>query len=188
MMKRYAVLYSWAAIGLAALLVGAADLKNENAVKVERLLKQIEKHHGRGGHRNQKAVLTERQLNDYIGYRLAREKDTPISLLTVRLLEANHVQGKVVLDARQLNLDLFFGETLDFDFKGLLHSRNGTARLKLGTLLLHGRPVSPQAMDLVIGAIALYSGAQPSRADDWYSLPKGLDRIIVKRGKADLFY
>ena len=189
MMKNNSILYAWAAICLTVLLLGAAvDQKHQNALKVEQLLKKIEKHRSLNGHRDQTAEVTERELNDYISYRLAREKNTAITRLNVRLLEKGQVQGKIVLDTRRLNLDLFFGEKLDFDFKGLLHSRQGEGRIDLGELRLHGRPVSSQTLDMVIGAIALYSGKQRSRADDWYPLPKGVDRIIVKRGTADLFY
>lgn len=173
---------------MAALLVGAIDYTYQNAIKVELLLKRIEKHHGDPGKQDHKTEVTERELNDYIGYRLAQEKRREITYLKVHLMDDNQVQGKIVLDARLLNLDLFFGEKLDIDFKGLLHSQRGSARLELSAVRLHGKPVSPRTLDTVFGAIALCYGTEPSRVDDWYPLPKGIDRVFVRKGKADLLY
>jgi hypothetical protein len=178
----------WAVIFLAVLLAGAIDQKSQNVLKIEKLLTQIEKHPSRTGRGDRKAEVTERELNDYIGYRLAREKPRIINSLDVRLLNDNHVQGKIVLDARRLNCDMFFGKTLDFDFKGIVHSRRGAARLDLNTLHLNGRPVSPQTLDMVLGAIALANGTETARIDDWYALPKGLKRIAVRKGMAELRY
>jgi hypothetical protein len=179
---------AWAVICLALLLVGAIDQKNRNALKIEQLLKKIENHDSRTDSRGRTAEVTERELNDYIGYRLTQEKRPIINSLNVKLLEKNHVQGKIIFDARQLNLGLFFGEALDFDFKGMVHSRRGAARLDLSTLYLNGRPVSTQTLDMVLGAIALYNETEPSRIDDWYALPKGIKRIVVKKGRAALYY
>jgi len=179
---------AWAVICLAVLMVGAIDQKNRNTLKVEQLLKKIEKHHSRTDSPDLTAEVTERELNDYIGYRLQQERRPVINSLNVHLLDNNQVQGKIIFDARQLNLGLFFGEALDFDFSGILQSRRGAARLDLSALQLHGRPVSPQTLDMVLGAIALCYGTEPSRIDDWYALPKGIDRMAVKRGKAALYY
>lgn len=187
-MKGCLIWRAGAAVCLAMLLVGAMNPKNQNALKVEQLLKRIENHPDRTEDRDRAAEVTERELNDYIGYRLAQEKRPVITHLKVHLLDNNHVQGKVLLNARRLNLGLLFGEVLDFDFKGRLYSRRGAARLDLSKTLLHGRPVSPQTLDMVLGAIALYNGTEPARIDDWYALPKGLERVVVKKGRADLYY
>ena len=178
----------WALICLAVLQFGATDQKNRNALKVEQLLKKIETHHLPTDKPTLAAEVTEIELNDYIAYRLAREKRPEINHLTVHLLDSNQIQGKIVFDAQRINLGLLFGETLDFDFKGMLHTRSGAVRLDLDTLLLHGRPVSPQTLDMVLGAIALYNGTESSHIDDWYKLPNGLKRIAVKKGRATLYY
>jgi hypothetical protein len=187
-MKNGLTWHAWALICLAVLLVGAIDQKNRNALKVEQLLKTIEKDRARSGSPDRRSEVTERELNDYIGWRLSRERRSAVTHLKVHLLDSDQVQGKIVLDARQLNLGLFFGEALDFDFKGLLHSRRGAARLDLDTLKLHGEPVSPQTLDMVLAAVALCYGTQPTRIDDWYGLPKGMERIVVQKGKALLYY
>ena len=187
-MKGRRIWRAWALICLAVLLFGAIDQKSRNAFKVEQLLRRIEKHHSRTDEPALTAEVTEIELNDYIGWRLVQEKHPEITRLKVHLLDSNQVKGKIVFDAQRLNLGLLFGEALDFDFTGRLHSRGGAARLDISTLQLHGRPVSPQTLDMVLGAIALYNGTEPSRIDDWYALPKGVKRIDVKKGRAALYY
>ena len=187
-MKGGRIWRSWAAVCLSMLLIGAIDQKNPNALKVEQLLEKIEKHHSQTEKPALTAEVTEIELNDYIGYRLAQEKRPAITHLKVHLLNSNHVRGKIIFDAQRLNLGLIFGEALDFDFMGRLNTRRGAARLDLDTLQLHGEPVSPQTLNMVLGAVALCNGTQPSRVDDWYPLPRGIERIIVQKGKAFLYY
>jgi hypothetical protein len=187
-MKGGRIWRAWALICLTVLLFGAIDQKSRNAIKVEQLLKRIEQHHSQTAEPALTAQVTEIELNDYIRYRLIQEKRAEITHLNVHLLEENQVQGRIVFDSQRLNLGLLFGEALDFDFTGRLISRRGEARLDLDTLKLHGRPVSPQTLDMVLGAIALYNGTEPSRIDDWYELPKGIKRIDVKKGRAALHY
>ena len=173
---------------MAVLLMGAMNQKTQNALKVRHLLKTIEKHQSGADRTLHTAEVSERELNDYIVFRLAHEQRPYINSLKVHLLENNHVQGKIIFDAQKLNLGLLFGEALDFDFKGILHTRSGAARLDLNTLLLRGRPVSPHTADMILSAIALCNGTEPSRIDDWYALPKGLKRIVVEKGNAALYY
>jgi hypothetical protein len=187
-MKNCPIRRAWVIVCLAIFLVGAINQKSQNALKVAQLLKTIEIDHARPHSPDITADVTERELNDFIGYRLAQEKRSIINTLNVNLLDDNHVQGKIILDARQLNLNLLFGEQLDFDFKGRLQTRRGAARLDLSKLLLGGQPVQPQMVDMVLGAVALTNGTEPSRIDDWYPLPKGVDRIAVKKGKATVYY
>ena len=187
-MKSCPIRRTWIVVFLGIFLVGAMNQKSQNALKVTQLLTTIEKHHARPHSPDLTADVTERELNDFIGYRLAQEKRPIINNLKVNLLDDNHVQGKIILDAQRLNLGLLFGNELDFDFMGRLDTRRGAARLDLSKLLLGGQPVQPRMLDMVLGAIALANGTKPSRIDDWYSLPKGIDRITVKKGKATVFY
>ncbi len=173
---------------LAVLLMGALNQKTLNAIKVKHLLETIKTHPRTSDGRKLTAEVTESELNDYIGYRLAHEKNPTIDHLDVHLLENNQIQGKIILDARQLNLDLFFSEKMDFDFKGMLQTRRGAGRLDLSALRLNGQPVQPGTLDAVLGAIALSNGTAPSRIDDWYALPEGMDHIVVKKGNATVFY
>jgi hypothetical protein len=188
MMKSFSIWRVWVLIFLAVLLMGAVNHKTLNALKVKHLLETIKAHPDPPDGSQRTAEVSEAELNDYIGYRLSHEKNPTIDHLDVHLLENNQVQGKIILDARQLNLDLFFSRKMDFDFKGILHTRRGAGRLNLSVLQLNGQVVQPETLDMVLGAIALSNGTAPTRVDDWYALPEGMDHIVVKKGKATVYY
>jgi hypothetical protein len=175
-------------ICLGVVLIGGIDRMTKDALMVKQLLKTIETHPPRSDGKELTAVVTEQELNAYIVYRLALEKRTPVTNLKVGLLDNNHIQGKIRLDAQQLNLGFLLGDVLDFDFKGIVQTRSGAARLDLTALQLGGQPVTPQMLDLVLGTVALYNGTESGRLDDWYALPKGVKRIVVSKGRAVLHY
>ena len=169
-------------------LVGGIDQATRDALKVKVILATIEKHASQPDTKEQTAEITEKELNAYIAYRLAREKGSPVNKLKVDLLDNDTIQGKARLDGRQLNIDALFGAVLDFDFKGLVQTRNGAARLDLTALQFNGRSVQPGMLDVVLGAAALYSGEEIGRIGDWYAMPKGIKRVRVMKGRAVLHY
>ena len=176
-------------ICLAITLVGGIDQATRDALKVKDLLGTIEKQHpSRSNTKDQTAEITEKELNAYIAYRLSREKSSPVNSLKVDLLDNDNIQGKIRLDGQQLNLGALFGEDLDFDFKGAVHTRNGAARIGLTALQLNGRPGEPGMLDMVLAAAALYSGEEIGRVGDWYKMPKGIKQVRVQKGRAILHY
>jgi hypothetical protein len=87
-----------------------------------------------------------------------------------------------------LNLGGLLGENLDFDFKGIVQSRNQAARLNLISLSLAGYAVKPQVLDFVLSSAGMLHDTEVGRAEDWYALPKGIKRIVVKPAKAIIYY
>jgi putative component of toxin-antitoxin plasmid stabilization module len=172
----------------AGAMIGAIDQKTKNALKVQHVLRTIERHASRSGEKDLSAKVTQSELNDYIAYRLVRERQSPVKKLKVELLENNHVQGSLKLDARQLNLGLFFGNILNFDFSGALQTKAGAGRLVLAAARMNGQPIEPQTLDLVLQSLSAYYGTQMGRIGDWYKLPKGVKRVRVHRGWASLVY
>ena len=156
-------------LGCAVLLIGAIDQTTKDALTVS-------------------AEVTETELNAYIAYRLAQEEAPVCDSLTVKLLDHNHVHGKMRFDAQRLNLDSLLGENLDFDFKGVFLSRDGAARIDLISLQLNGQPINPQVLDFVIHTAALVYRTESSGIGDWYELPKGIKRISGYKAKAILHY
>lgn len=175
-------------ISIALVLICSIDQTTKNALKVQHILKKIETHRRASNQQKQTTEVTQSELNDYIKYRLAKEKEAHIKGLKMVLLKNNQVRGNLRSDARPLNLSFLFGDILDFEFKGFLSTREGKARLKLSVLELNGQPIKPEMMDLILSAAAQYNGTKPIRLDDWYKLPKGIDRITVNNGKAILHY
>ena len=177
-----------AVLGCAVLLIGAIDQATKDALTVRHILRIIAEQPPRSDTQELSAEVTERELNAYIGYRLAQEKEPVCDSLTVSLLDNNHVRGKIRFDAQRLNLEPLLGENLDFDFKGVFLTRNGAARIDLVSLQLNGQPVNPQVLDFVIHTAALVYRTESSGIGDWYELPKGIKRISGHRAKAILYY
>jgi hypothetical protein len=189
MMKGYSNWFSSIVVILfAVVLVGAIDQMTKDALKVKDILRKIEKHPHKENSKEQIAEVSEKELNSYIAYELAQDKDNPVNSLIVDLLEKNHIQGKIALNAQKLNLGIVFGDDLGFDFNGFVHSRDGKARFELTALQLNGKPVKPQLLDYVIKAAELYYGTELGRVDDWYEMPEGIKRVAVTNGKAILYY
>ncbi len=185
-MRRWAagLLAVWAGI----LFTGAVDQTTADALKVQHLLETIAKKAPAPAGTERTAAISQRELNHYIAWRLTREKTTVVSGLTIELLGNDHVAGKMRFDAARLNLDVLLGEALDFDFKGVLVTRERAGRLDLISLSLCGQPVKPQVLDYVLAAAALNRESAAGRLEDWYALPAGVERIAVGKGRAVLYY
>lgn len=176
---------SWVLICLALLLAASLDQATKEALKVQHVLETIEKHApGNKG----SAPVTEQELNAYIGYRIKQEEYTLIRRLSVQLLGEDRIRGDLTLDAGHLNLGMILGNDLAFDFKGRVVTRVGAFRLDLEALSLNGRAVQPVVLDMVLKAMSTYHGRDIGGVNDWYELPKGVDRVRVDKGKAVLFY
>ncbi len=167
----------------------AVDPATADALKVQHLLKTIAAQKKDPGKKaTRKTAVTEKELNAYITYRLAREKDPVIKNLTVSLLDNNRVRGNIRFDVSGFSLLALLGSDLAFDFDGILHTRDGGGRIELTSLDLNGQAVPPQTLDAVLVAVAQYYGEAPGSINDWYELPDGIDRITVSRKGAVLFY
>ena len=172
----------------AVILVGAIDQMTKDVLKVRHILRTIAEAPPRSDTQELSAEVTERELNAYIAYRLAQEKGPVCDSLTVNLLDHDLVRGKIRFDAQRLNLDTLIGEELIFDFKGIILTRDGAARIELIALQLNGQPVNPQVLDFVIHTAALVYRSESSGIGDWYELPKGINRITLKKAKAVIYY
>lgn len=165
-----------------------ADQATQNAIKVQHILETIGRQHAASGPTDHSATITEKELNDYIAYRLSKERHPNIDSLIIKLLNDNHIDGKIRFDAKRLNLDVLLGDNLDFDFRGIVYTQNRQARLNLIALKLNDQPVNPQILDFVIGTAALTNGMEPYGIGDWFALPEGLKNVSVTKAKATLFY
>lgn len=173
----------------AVVLLGGIDQTTKDALKVQHILKTIERSPKRANSTEElSAEVTEKEVNAYITYRLAREKDPIINQLTVNLLGANQIQGKVSFSANQLNLGGIFGDNLDFNFIGAVQTRNNAARLNLTALSLGGYDVEPQVLNFVLSSAAAVYGTEVGGVEEWYALPKGIKRIRVQKAKAIIYY
>ena len=179
----------WIAVcALAVLSMGVIDQITKDALKVKHILRTAERHATRSEGTDGVAEISESELNAYIAYLLAQEKNALISGLRVELLDHNHVQGTVRFDAERLNLSVLLGNALAFEFKGVLDSRNHAVRIDLIAMQVGGQPVKPQVLEFVIDTAARIYRTDVGRIDDWYALPGGIKRIAVSQAKARLYY
>jgi hypothetical protein len=189
-MTRNAIYWrGWIALlGCALLLIGAIDQTTKDALAVRHILRVIAEQPPRSDTRELSAEVTEKELNAYIAYRLAQEEEPVCDSLTVKLLDGNHVNGKMRFDAQRLNLETLLGENLVFDFQGIILTRDGAARIDLVSLQLNGQPIDPQVLDFVIHTAALVYRTESSGIGDWYELPKGIKRVDIREANAVLYY
>ena len=180
----------WIFILLAAvILLGGIDQATKDALKVQHILKTIERK-PKQPESNEESIaeVSQKEVNAYIAYRLAREENPIVNHLAVNLLGDNQIQGKIRIKADQLNLGGLLGQDLNFDFKGIVQTRDNAARLNLTDLYLDGYSVQPQVLDFVISSAGALYNTDVGRVGDWYKLPKGINRIMVKPAKAIIYY
>jgi hypothetical protein len=175
-------------VAASILLVGGIDRMTRNARKVAHIIDAIQRQAQTTGAAAQTAQISEQELNDYIAYRLKRDRHPILDGLTVKLLEGNHVGGTVRFNARTLNLEILLGDALNFDFSGVIDTRDREARFHLVGLRLNGQPVKPQVLEFVLHTAALTYGAEPTGIDDWYLLPMGIKAVSTSKAKATITY
>ncbi|WP_419657401.1 uncharacterized protein Dvar_65400 [Desulfosarcina variabilis str. Montpellier] len=182
--------FFWIFILFAAMvLLGGIDQTTKDALKVQHILKTIERKPKQPDTNKESiAEVSEKEVNAYIAYRLAREENPIVNNLTVNLLGNNQIQGKVRIKADQLNLGGLLGKDLNFDFKGIVQTRDNAARLNLTDLFLDGYSVQPQVLDFVISSAGALYDTDVGRVGDWYTLPKGMKRVKVQKAKATIYY
>jgi len=174
---------------LGPISVRGLDAVTSDALKVKHILKTIESNQNKPGKTAPlSATITQKELNNYFAYRLAREKNPLIKTIDVVLEADNRVRGKVHVNLEGIQLLNLFGTNLKFDFDGLLETHEGAGKLGLTSLLLNGEAVSPQSLDPVLFALASFYGHEPGSIEDWYELPHGIQHIQVSKAKAILYY
>ena len=87
-----------------------------------------------------------------------------------------------------MNLEFLVGKAMKIDFKGKVHTRNGKGRIEFTAFHLNGQVVEPSIMELVIKAAGRAYGTQLGGTDEWYELPKGVNRMAVEKDKVILYY
>ena len=169
-------------------LSGGIDQSTKDALKVAHVIKTIEQAPKAKTGEERVAEISEREANAYIAWRLAKEKTPIVKHLTVKLLENSHVQGNIGFDASRLNLNTLLGNELNFDFKGVVQTREHEAKLHLIALSLGGYDVKPQILDYVIESAGMATGTKVSGIQEWYALPKEVKRVAIQKSKAIVYY
>jgi len=135
-----------------------------------------------------KIVITEKELNSYIAYRIETEKEDIMKELRLKLFKKNKIEGKVLIDLRGQKIPEFIRPQMTLFFGGKLEVKKGKARLNIKDLFLEDQRVKPTILDLILNIASKINKTEVSSMDDWYELPYGIKDIKTSRHKATFYY
>ena len=135
-----------------------------------------------------KIVITEKELNSYIAYRIETEKEEIMKELRLKLFKRSKIEGKVLIDLRGQNIPEFLRPQMTLFFGGKLEVKKGKARLNIKDLFLEDQRLKPTILDFIINLASKIKNTEASSMDDWYELPYGIKDIKTNRHKAVFYY
>ena len=110
---------------------GIQDYSLPEAEKVLKALEKMEKEQSQEEKGPlKKIVITEKELNSYIAYRIETEKEEVMKELRLKLFKRNKIEGKVLIDLKGQQIPDFIRPQMTLFFGGKLEVKEGKARLK----------------------------------------------------------
>jgi len=168
---------------------GLQDYSLPEAEKVLKAIEKMENEQSRGEKDPlKKIVITEKELNSYIAYRIETEKEDIMKELRLKLFKKNKIEGKVLIDLRGQKIPEFIRPQMTLFFGGKLEVKKGKARLNIKDLFLEDQRVKPTILDLILNIASKINKTEVSSMDDWYELPYGIKDIKTSRHKATFYY
>jgi len=172
-----------------ALSFGGQDYSLPEALKVLKAIDKLESEQSRGDKGSLKnIVITEKELNSYIAYRIETEKEEIMKELRLKLFKRNKIEGKVLIDLRGQKIPDFIRPQMTLFFGGKLEVKEGKARLNIKDLFLEDQRVKPKVLDVILNIASKINKTEVSSMKDWYELPYGIKDINTKRHKAIFYY
>ena len=168
---------------------GMQDYSLPEAMKVLKAIEKMESEQSRGDEdSHKKIVITEKELNSYIAYRIETEKEEVMKELRLKLFKKNKIEGKVLIDLTGQELPSFIRPQMTLFFGGKLEVKNGRARLDIKDLFLEDQRIKPTILDVILNIASKTNKTEVSSMKDWYELPYGIKDIKTKRHKATFYY
>jgi ribosome-binding ATPase YchF (GTP1/OBG family) len=168
---------------------GLQDYSLPEAEKVLKAIETMENEQSRGEKDPlKKIVITEKELNSYIAYRIETEEEEIMKELRLKLFKRNKIEGKVSIDLRGQKIPEFIRPQMTLFFGGKLEVKKGKARLNIKDLFLEDQRVKPTILDLILNVASKINKTEASSMDDWYELPYGIKDIKTDRHKATFYY
>jgi|WetSurMetagenome_2_1015567.scaffolds.fasta_scaffold213396_1 hypothetical protein len=174
-------------------VTGSAALRAQplgpEARRVVELLDKIEKETSSGpGLISRKEMVTEVELNAYIAYRIASEKEEIMKELELKLLPNNRIEGRVLIDLSGKKLPTGLRPKMDILFSGTLRALDRKVRLELDAFYLEKQKIPPAFLDLIIALVSRLEGSDPWKLDDWHALPYGIKEMWTEKGRISVGY
>jgi len=169
--------------------VEAGPQTNEDAQKVLETIDRIQKDQDPASERPlRKVVVSERELNAYIAYRIETEQEEIMKELSLKLLPENRVEGKIFIDLSGRKIPFFLKRQMDVYFAGILETEGPKARIRVESLFLGEQRIQPALLDMIISTIAKIENAEPMSIEDWYDLPYGIRKLETRLGELVVSY
>jgi len=176
-------------ISFSILSSGLQDYSLPEALKVLKAIEKMKSEQSKGDKNSlKKIVITEKELNSYIAYRIEAEKEEIMKELRLKLFKGNKIEGKVLIDLRGQKIPEFIRPQMTLFFGGKLEVKKGKARLNIKDLFLEDQRVKPTILDLILNIASKINKTEASSMNDWYELPYGIKDIKTNRHKAVFYY
>ena len=134
------------------------------------------------------AVVSERELNAYIAYRIETEREEIMKELRLKLLPENRVEGKIFIDLSGRKIPFFLKPQMNVYFAGMLETEGPKVRIRVESLFLEEQRIQPALLDLIIRAISKIENTEPVSIEDWYDLPYGIRKMETRAGELVVSY
>ena len=168
---------------------GIQDYSLPEALKVLEAIEKMESGQSRGDKDSlKKIVITEKELNSYIAYRIETENEEIMKELRLKLFKRNKIEGKVLIDLKGQKIPEFIRPQMTLFFGGKLEVKKGKARLNIKDLFLEDQRVKPTILDVILKIASKIKDMEASSMNDWHELPYGIKDIKTNRHKATFYY
>jgi len=176
-------------LSFSTLSSGIQDYSLPEARKVLKAIDKMESEQPREDNDSlKKIVITEKELNSYIAYRIETEKEEIMKELRLKLFKRNKIEGKVLIDLRGQKIPKFIRPQMTLFFGGKLEVKKGRARLNIKDLFLEDQRVKPTILDVILDLASKINKTEASSMNDWHELPYGIKDIKTNRRKATFYY
>jgi len=173
-------------------LPGKAELcpqVQDDARKVLEILDRIQNDQGPAlGRPPRTAVVSERELNAYIAYRIETEREEIMKELRLKLLPGNRVEGKIFIDLSGRRVPVFVKPQMNVYFAGTLETEDSKVRVRFESLFLGEQRIQTALLDMIISVVSRFEKTEAVSIEDWYDLPYGIRRLEARTGELVVFY
>ena len=162
---------------------------NADAQRVLRIIEKIEKEGSPGpGAASRKEVVSETELNAYMAYRIASEKEEIMKELRLKLLPRNRIEGKIFIDLSGRSVLGFLKPQMNVYFAGMLETEGPKVRVRFESLFLEKQRIQTALLDLIISAVSRLEKTEAVSIEDWYDLPYGIRKMETRAGELVVSY
>src|SRR5512135_1421058 len=131
-------------------------------------------------------TFSEAEFNAYAACRL--ENEPYVKSAVLKLLGGNKVEGRIGIDLGKPQASGLVPQKQDLLFAAHFETKDGRIRIGMDSLYLGTQAIAPAFVDLVIGIVSSLEGVKSTTLDDWYDLPRGVQRLETLPGRVVIIY